>query len=193
MKKIILWVMVVLFMMPAMLQAGWEWGSKNKEEKKEPQVEQKQEDKDFKKTLEGKSPEEKRAAIQQYHQAQSEKGKSFQRPVHDKQVAASKTKLVQNTKLSEAQRNEALASREKRYNEIRARGEQRRAENAAFLKKIASDPNMTKEQKQEAIRAYFQSQKSSRQTLRQQKKTGMKTKEVTAVSGSSSSTNTVAQ
>ena len=123
MKKIILWAMVVLCLAPASLQAWWGWGDKNKEEKKEHRMEQKQENKEFRKSIKGKSPEEKQAAVQQHHEAQLAESKAFQQAMQDKQLAELKVKLAQNRQLTDAQIKEILADREKQFTANKAYGE----------------------------------------------------------------------
>jgi len=174
MKKIILWAMVVLFVAPATLQAGWGWGSGNKEKKKEQQAEQRQENREFRPALKEKTPEEKQAAIQKHHEAQLAENKVFQQAMHDKQMAELKARLAQNAKLTEAQKSEIVFVREKRYEKNMIYGDQTRSENDAFFQQLAGDPNMTKDQKRDAIRAHFQGQKSANQAFRQQQKADSK-------------------
>jgi len=54
-------------------------------------------------------------------------------------------------------------------------GDQRRSANAAFFQNFANDPKMTEEQKREAIRAHYKSQKPADQVFRQQQKNENKT------------------
>jgi len=48
-------------------------------------------------------------------------------------------------------------------------------QNAAFFQNFANDPKMTEEQKREAIRAHYKSQKPADQVFRQQQKNENKT------------------
>lgn len=185
--------MVLLWMAPVTLQAGWGWGNKGKEEKKESRIEQNQEDTKLRKTPVPKTPEEKQAAIEERRAAQTAENKVLQQAVRDKQTAEWKAKLDQNTKLTEAQKEEILAAREKRYERNAAFGDQRRSENSAFFQNFANDPNMTEAQKREAIRAHFQSQKSADQAFRQQQNAEKKAEREKIRSEVSSSANTVAQ
>lgn len=175
MKKVILWVMVLLCMAPAVLQAGWGWGNKPKEEKKVQQAEPKQVKTAPLQAVKEKTPEEKQAAIKQYRENQIAKSKAFQQGIRDKQMAELKAKLALNTKMTDAQKNEIIAAREKQYEQIAAFVDKRRSENNAFFQKLANDPSMTEEQKREAIRAHFQSQKPSSQAFKQQQTTANKT------------------
>ena len=115
MKKVVLGAMVLLWMAPAMLQAGWGWDNKNKEENKEQRVEQKQEDPQLRPTLKEKTPEEKQAAIQERRETQAAENKVSQQGMLDKQMGELKVKLAKNTKLTEAQKSEILARRQRSY------------------------------------------------------------------------------
>jgi hypothetical protein len=170
MRKIILCAMVVLCMAPATLQAGWGWGQKKPDEKKAPRVEQKQKQKVTAKTAKEKSPEELQVAVLKQREALVAQNKAFQQAIHERQMGELKAKLAKNTKLTVAQKDEILASREKQYTETRAYEEKRRVENADFFQKLTSDPKMTEDQKREAIRAHFQSQRPGNQAFRQQQK-----------------------
>ena len=193
MKKMILWTMVVLCMAPATLQAGWGWGEKKPDEKKAPQTAQKQENKVPVKTPKEKSPEELQVAVLKQREALVAQNKVFQQAIHEKQMGELKAKLAKNTKLTVAQKDEILASREKQYSEIRAYEENRRVENAAFFQKLSSDSKMTEEQKREAIRAHFQAQRPADQTFRQQQKNTSTTEREKIGSGVPSSAKTAAQ
>jgi len=193
MKKIIFWTVMALSVAPVVLQAGWSWGDKNKEEKKEQRVEPLQEAKELHTTLKEKTLDEKQAAVLQHHEAQLAENKAFQQAMRDKQQAELKAKLAKNTKLTEAQKSEILAAREKQYDKNTAFGDQRRSENAAFFQNFAKDPNMTEEQKREAIRAHFQSQKPADQAFRQQQKSENKSEREKIRSEVPSSANTAAQ
>ncbi|MBI4711610.1 MAG: hypothetical protein HY767_04020, partial [Candidatus Omnitrophica bacterium] len=177
---------------PATLQAGWGWGDQKKEEKKAHQMEQKQENKEFRQALKEKTPEEKEAAIQKHRETQLAENKAFQQALHDQQMAEFKAKLEKNTKLTEAQKAEILATREKQYAEMMVHGDQRRSENAAFFQTLSDNPNMTEQQKREAIRAHFQSQKPANQAFRQQQKADSQAEREKIRSEVASSTDTVA-
>ena len=193
MKKVVLGAMVLLWMAPAMLQAGWGWDNKNKEENKEQRVEQKQEDPQLRPTLKEKTPEEKQAAIQERRETQAAENKVSQQGMLDKQMGELKVKLAKNTKLTEAQKNEILAARKKQYEKNTAYGDQRRSENNTFFQNFVNDPSMTENQKREAIRAHFQSQKSADKVFRQQQKDENKTEREKIRSEVSSSADTAAQ
>ncbi len=160
--------MVVLCMAPVTGQAGWGWGNKNKEVKKASLVEPKQESPELREALKKKKLEAKQAAIQQHREAQLAENQAFQQAMHDRQMAEMKAKLAQNTKLTEVQKNEILASREKQTEGKKAYQDQRRSEDAAFFQKLAEDPKMTEAKKREAIREHFQSQKPANKAFRQQ-------------------------
>ncbi len=164
--------MVVLCV--ATLQVGWGWGNKDKEEKKAQQMEQKQENQQSLKTMKDKTPEEKQAVVQKHHETQLAENKAYQQAAHEKQMSELKAKLEKNAKLTEAQKTEILASREKQYTESNVYGDQRRSENAAFFQTLADDPKMTEAKKRDAIRAHFQSQKPANQAFREQQKADSK-------------------
>lgn len=192
-KKVILWIVVLLCLAPVTLQAGWwGWGDKNKEERKASQVEPKQEAPQPRPTLKEKTPEEKQAAVQKHLDAQVAENKAFQQSMQAKQMDELKVKLAQNTKLTEAQKNEILSSRTKQYEKNTAFGDQRRSENNAFFQNFANDPSMTEDQKRSAIRAHYQSQKSADHVFRQQQKAENKA-EREKIRSEASSENTAAE
>ena len=194
MKKVVLWAIALLWMSPAMLCADDGLDSKNNEEKEMRQVEQKQEHEQAPKTLEEKTLEKKQAAIQQRRENQLAENKGLQQAMHDKQAGELKTRLAQNTKLTETQKNEILAAREKQYQKNMVFGDQRRAENDVFFQKIGGDSGMTEEQKRGAIRAHFQSQRPADQVFRQQQKVESKAeREKMRSEATTNSTSTVAQ
>lgn len=152
---------------------------------------QMQEDKEFRGAFSEKNPEEKQASVLQHREAQIAENKAFQQAAYDKQMAELKAKLAQNTKLTEAQKNEILAAREKQYVKTKAYGDQRRGENNVFFQKLAEDSKMTEEQKREAIQEHFRSQKPADQVFREQQKAESKSEREKIRSEVSSSANTV--
>lgn len=116
MKKIIIGMVLIMWMVPVTLEAGWGWGMKNKDEKKEHQSEQKQESqeqKEFQKNSESKNAVEKEAATKQAAEIQRMRNKIIQQTIRDKYMNELKTKPEQNMRLTEARKNQVLASREK--------------------------------------------------------------------------------
>jgi membrane-associated HD superfamily phosphohydrolase len=171
MKKVILGAMVFLWMVPATLQAERGWGNNNNTEgKKEQQAEQKREDLQPVQSLEEKIPAEKQAVLLGPRGTQVVENKTFQQGIYDRQITELKVKLAKDAKLTEAQRNEILAAREDRYRKNEAFRSKRRSENIAFFQNFANDPGMTEQEKREAIRAHYQSQKSADQIFRQEQK-----------------------
>jgi len=87
---------VILCMTPAILQAGWGWGNKDKDEKEVLPVESKQEDPKLRQTFKEKTPEEKQAEIQQHRDARLAENKAIQQAIRDKQMAELKINWRRN-------------------------------------------------------------------------------------------------
>jgi hypothetical protein len=97
--------------------------------------------------------------MEQRRESQRAKRMASKDARHQKQMTELIAKLAQDKKLTDAQRNEILATKEKQYQDNLTRMNQRQKEDAAFFQKINNDPNMTPEQRQEAVKKHLESQK----------------------------------
>ncbi|HLD50405.1 MAG TPA: hypothetical protein VJC08_04335 [bacterium] len=135
-----------------------------KEAKQEFKNQKREEKHAFKQSLKGKSSEEKKAAAFQHHQEMRARRKDFLEKRHAAAGTALKTKLDQNTKLTEEQKKRILDQHEKQYRGNAAFYANQAEDNQAFLTKTANDSALTQNQKQQAIRKYFEEQRLANKT-----------------------------
>ena len=93
-----------------------------KEAKQEFKNQKREEKHAFKQSLKGKSSEEKKAAAFQHHQEMRARRKDFLEKRHAAAGTALKTKLDQNTKLTEEQKKRILDQHEKQYQGVFRKG-----------------------------------------------------------------------
>ena len=86
----------------------------------------------FKKSLEGKTPEEKSAAIKAHREEEHQDKESFYEKTHKDHMSAVKEKLANNSKLSEQERNELINFYEEQYQDNATWRNQQYNKNTAF-------------------------------------------------------------
>ncbi len=114
---------------------------------------------EFKKTLEGKSEEEKAKAIAEYRKAHRAERQEFRKKMHEEKMAFLKDRLDKNKKLSDAEKEDLLKFIEDQHTKRMTHREGQRAENYDLLSQIANDPSLTAQQKKEAIKEHFKAQR----------------------------------
>lgn len=157
-------VMVVSFMVPqaAFAEHGEEttFHQGQREKAKEYRAGEKKEFQEFKKTLEGKSDEEKAKAITEYRKTNRAEHQEFRQKMHTEKMAFMEERLAQNKKLTEAEKKDLLKFIEDQHIKRMAHREGQHAENYDLLSKIANDSSLTPEQKKEAIKKNFESRRA---------------------------------
>lgn len=137
-----------------------EFKQEQKREKMQHRKQQREEGKAFKKSLKGKSREEKKLAVLQRHEQRYNETKEFNSRHHAENMAFMKEKLAENKKLTEARREEIINQAEAIYKQDCDFLERQHDENAAFFKKIADDAGLTQEQKKAALKKHFSEQRA---------------------------------
>jgi len=157
-------VMVMSFMVPQIAFAehseGRAFHKEQRAKAKEYRAGEKKEFREFKKSLEGKSDEEKAKAIAEYHKTNRAEHQEFRKKMHEEKMAFVKGRLDKNKKLTEAEKKDLMKFIEDQHIKGMAHREGQHAENYELLSKIANDPSLTSEQKKEAIKKHFESQRT---------------------------------
>ena len=125
--------------------------------------EQKEENQEFKKSLEGKTPEEKSAAIKAHREKKHQDKESFYEKTHSDHMSAIKEKLAKNNKLNEQEKDELISFYAEQYRENTTWRNQQFNRNTDFLEEIANSAK-TPEEKKEAVKKHFQEQKAEGKT-----------------------------
>lgn len=144
------------------------WKAEQKEKTKAHFSQQKQENREFRKDLKGKTGQERAEAIKAHHEQQFAENKDFREKMHAEKTAALKDKLAKNPNLTEAQRNELLSAMENQYKGKQDFRNQRHEENTAFLQKVGNDTSLTQDQRRQAIKEHFDKQRAENEARRDQ-------------------------
>ncbi len=175
MNRIQMMALAIVFLMTPTL-AWAEGGTKEgyrqgkKEEMQEYRKQQKEENQAFRQTLKDMTPEERVAAIKVHRQEQYQENLTFSQKMYDEHLARLKEKLAGNAELTDAQKTEIISRFETKHQEKTAYRQQKHEENMVYFEKIVSDPNLTQEQKKEAMKTYWKAQKAEGKQHRETEK-----------------------
>ena len=170
MKKIILVLPLaagLFFIFSALVFAEYGSGKNFQKDKQEKwtrrKQEQKEENQEFKKSLEGKTPEEKSAAIKSYQEEKYQDKENFYEKTHKDHMAVIKERLTYNSKLNEQEKDELISFYEEQYRENATWRNHQYNRNTSFLEEIANSAK-TPEEKKEAVKNQLQDQKAEVKT-----------------------------
>jgi hypothetical protein len=130
----------------------------------------KTENKSFWEGLKTLSPQDKVAAIANHKNERYQENIDFYRGLHSENMEHFKTKLAQNTKLTDAQRQGLINFREEQYQETVGFRAQQHNEDMSFLEQLAKDSNLTNEEIKSQLKANRQQQRNAAQQHRQQQR-----------------------
>ena len=153
-----------------------EYRHEQMEKRKEFREEEHKENQEFHKSLKSMTPEQRAEAMKKHHAEEIEERKAFHTKMHEENMEALKSRLANNSKLTDAQKNELTAFFENQYQENVSFRDAQHKENMEFFAKIANDSGLTMEQKKQAIREHRQQQKAKNKEHHQEQKSERKTK-----------------
>ena len=140
--------------------------------------EQKQENSAFQKSLEGMTPEQRKAAVADHRKTQAQENKAFNQQQHAENMAFLKNRLANNPKLTDTQKDELINYFEQQYTEgVDFRSTQHQ-ENVAFFQSVANNASLTQEQKKQAIRDHFKEQKGENKAFVHEQKSENKAERI---------------
>ena len=178
-RRLLCFALGVLLMTPVLAWAEssntTSFREKQKTEREQHWAQQKQENEAFRKSLEGKTPQEKKAAIEQHRTTQFQENKTFSQQQHQENMDFLRQRLANNNKLTAAEKDELINYFENQYSENVSFREKQHSENVSFFEQTANNSNMTQEQKKEAIKAHFAQQKEENKSNHEEQKAERKT------------------
>ncbi|GEM_PF-2064806 len=136
---------------------------------------QHQENREFRKSLEGKTPAEKASAVASHRATQHSENTAHIQEMHDKKMSKLDERLAANTKLTDAQKTDIKNQAESQYQEVKSHREQQFTENQAKLNELASNPNLTREEARTTMKSHLETQHAENKAFREEQKTERKT------------------
>ena len=132
--------------------------------------EQRQEDAAFQQSLAGMTAEQRKAAVAEHRKTQGLENKAFSQQQHAENMTFLKDRLANNTKLTDAQKDELINYFEQQYQQgVDFRSTQHQ-ENVTFFQSIANNSSLTQAQKKQAILDHFKTQKGENKDFVQDQK-----------------------
>jgi len=131
---------------------------------------QKQENSAFRQSLEGMTPEQRKAAVAEHRKTQGQENKAFNQQQHAENMAFLKNRLANNTKLTDTQKDELINYFEQQYQQGVDLRTTQHQENVTFFQSIAGNSSLTQAQKKQAILDHFKEQKGENKDFVQDQK-----------------------
>jgi LmbE family N-acetylglucosaminyl deacetylase len=134
---------------------------------------QKAENKEFRGTLKGMTPGQKKEAIVVHRDQQKTENMGFRKDLYDQNRAKLQQRLASNKKLNDQQRADLLMAFDDNYTDRSGHREMQYQENADFISKISNDTTLTQDQKKAAIKDHFKAQMDENKKFQEQEKAKM--------------------
>jgi hypothetical protein len=125
---------------------------------------QMEENRDFHKTLKGKSQADLIAAIKAHREQQFSENQDFRAQQEQRRVDFIKAE-GQKENIAQERVDKVLARVEERYQEAMDFFDKRHVENMAFLDKLAATPGLTHEKLREELKAHFEARRAELRTF----------------------------
>ena len=173
-NTIITLALVLLLAVPVLVKAeegqGKAFRRGQRQKVQQHRQEQRKENKEFRAGLKDVKPEERKSAMATHRETKYKENAAFREQIHNENMTFLRNKLANNKKLTDAQKTELVNFFESQYQENSSYRQQRHNENVAFFEKIANDPNLTQEQKKEAIKAHRQEEKAEYAKIKEEQR-----------------------
>jgi hypothetical protein len=155
---------------------GW-FRKEIKENRQQHMQQQRQENQALRKDLKELPPAERLAAVQEQRRKQFDENKAFIQSQHEKKMKELDARLAANSKLTPEQKATIKTQAEQQYQENLVFRQQQFEKTQTYVNQVASDPNLTPDQRraalenyrkeqQKAVQDHFQAQRSENKDLR---------------------------